>query len=422
MKITLLTKIRIALYVLKSMATKPLFNQYNPDDAAGFYPDPNPLNATMLHEHPIFFAPRLAAWVCSLDRQATFEMAKDNTFSVSFNDWMFAPKPVPDDEKDELDKVLSSLLMSLPPADHNRIRRLVQPAFLPRNITKMDSAIVSIIDDALANLPQEYNIVEATNIIPLRIVAALVGVPLDYQREFKGLADSILATYSPTISSDPVLALKGLHIVRKVIEDRRDSPGDDFISVLVQTSEEDGDRLSIDEIMAFVASLLTAGPDTTSQYLNCALQTCLEVPGLARTLQEKPELIPQALTEALRVNYFAHSGGVRFATRDVDIQGQRIRQGEMIKFNVNTANLDPDVFPDPFRFDMYRDNLKEAWIFGAGSHFCVGAALAKSIGVNFLERFLATYPDAVLLEKPVYEKDFISRKMVSLRLRLSESE
>ena len=414
MQINLTTKLKIAAYALKNAIIKPTFSEYDPDDVTGFYPNPNPLNSKMLHDKPIFYAPKLAAWVCSLNRQETFAMAKDNTFSVSFNDWMFAPKPKPDAEKDELDKLLDSLLMSLPPEDHMRIRRLVQPAFLPRNIVKMDDAIVSIIDAALADLPQHCNMADVTRSIPLRVIAALVGVSEDYQREFKGLSDTILATYSPTIQADRVLAHKGLKIVREVIESRRDNPTDDFISVLIQTADEDGDRLNIDEVMAFVASLLTAGPDTTAHFLNFTLQTCLTEPGLKEQLNADPALIPKAVTEAARVNYFAHSGGVRFATRDVTIAGQPIKKGEMIKFNVNTANLDPAVFPDPFTFNMDRDNLKEAWIFGAGSHFCVGAALARSIGEHFVERFLATYPDACLVGEPRYEKDFISRKMVDM--------
>ncbi|HEY9034453.1 MAG TPA: cytochrome P450 [Pseudomonadales bacterium] len=418
MQISLLTKIKIALYVLKNAITKPTFSEYDPDDVSGFYPDPNPLNSKMLHQHPVFFAPKLAAWVCSLNREQTFAMAKDSTFSVSFNDWRFAAKPRPDAEKDALDKVLASLLMALPPKDHMRIRRLVQPAFLPRNIVKMDAVIIGIIDDALADLPRECNMAEVIHAIPLRVIAALVGVPETYQREFKGLADSILATYSPTIDSDRALAQQGLQIVREVIESRRDKPTDDFISVLIQTADEDGDRLSIDEVMAFVASLLTAGPDTTAHFLNFTLQTCLAEPGLKEALIADPGLIPNAVSEASRVNYFAHSGGVRFATKDVLIGGQTIKKGEMIKFNVNTANLDPAVFPDPLTFNMHRSNLKEAWMFGAGSHFCVGAALARSIGEHFVERFLATYPAARLAGEPCYQKDFISRKMTDMPVQL----
>ena len=420
MQISLLTKLKIALYALKNTLTKPTFSEYDPNDVTGFYPNPNPLNSRMLHDHPIFFAPKLAAWVCSLNRPQTFAMAKDDTFSVSFNDWMFAPKPKPDAEKDALDNVLSSLLMSLPAEDHMRIRRLVQPALLPRNIVKMDSAIVDIIDEALADLPPECNMAQVIHKIPLRIIAALVGVPETYQRQFKGLADSILATYDPAIETDRALAHHGLQIVREVIESRRDTPTDDFISALIQTADEDGDRLSIDEVMAFVASLLTAGPDTTAHFLNFTLQTCLTEPGLKEALSADPGLIPNAITEASRVNYFAHSGGIRFATKDVTIAGQAIKKGEMIKFNVNTANLDPTVFPEPFTFNMHRSNLKEVWMFGAGSHFCVGAALAKSIGVHFVERFLATYPAARIAGNPQYEKDFISRKMVDMPVKLYE--
>lgn len=417
MQLTLATKLKMGFYVIKNMVTKPTFNKYNPDDVTGFYVDPNPLHDEMRRNHKIFFSPRTASWMCSLDRDETFAMGKSDKFSVNFNDWMFAPKPKPESERDELEKILCSLLMSLPADDHRRIRRLVQPAFLPKNIVKMQGAIESIVDEAMKNAKGDFNLVDITNEVPLKIVAELVGVPLSFQREFKGLADSIIATYTPTEAPAPALAFEGIKIVRRVIEDRRENPTDDFISVLIQTADEDGDKLTIDEVMAFVASLLTAGPDTTAHYMNFAIYTILKNKEVIAELRENPDLIEFAIAEATRLNYFTHSGGVRFATVDTEIAGQQIRKGEMVKFNVNTANLDPAVFPDPFKYDIHRENLKDAWIFGTGSHFCVGAAFAKSIGVAFVKAFINKCPNAEIIEVPIYEKDFISRKMVNLRVR-----
>lgn len=148
--------------------------------------------------------------------------------------------------------------------------------------------------------------------IPLRVVAHLVGVSLDFQAEFKGLADSILATHAPAGDVDPKLALAGLEIVRDIIQTKRDNPSDDFISNLVQVAD-DGDTLSIDEVMAFVASLLTAGPDTTAHYLNFAIYTILQNADFIPKIQGDDSMIDIAITEALRLNYFGHSGGVRFA-------------------------------------------------------------------------------------------------------------
>lgn len=137
MQLSLLTKIKIAAYVIKSMITKPTFSKFNPDDAKDFYVSPHETSMAMIEHHPMFFCPQIAGWVCSIDRDSIFEMAKSNKFSLNFNDWMFAPKPKPDNDKDALDKLLSGLLMSLTPEDHQRTRRLVQPAFLPKNIAKI---------------------------------------------------------------------------------------------------------------------------------------------------------------------------------------------------------------------------------------------------------------------------------------------
>lgn len=417
MDLPLTTKIKVGFYVVKNLITKPTFSKYNPNDTKGFYPDPNPLTIEMLEQHPVFFSPHIAAWVVSLNRKDTFDMAKDERFSVNFSDWKFAPTPIPSEEQDELQQLLSGLLMSAPEADHKRIRRLVQPAFLPKNIIKMDSAIDRIVNEALDQAQGEFNLVDIIKSVPLKAIAELAGVEISYSRQFKGLADSILATYSPAPESDPALAIEGIHIVRKVIEERRENPQDDFISVLVATADEDGDRLSIDEVMAFVASLLTAGPDTTAYYLIHVVYTLLQHQDVVQQLIAQPELIDNAITEATRLSYFAHSGGIRFATCDAEIAGQKIQKGEMIKFNVNSVNMDSNVFPDPLRFDMHRPNLKEAWIFGAGRHFCVGAALAKSISTHFVKSFIERLPNAELISQPEYEQEFINRKMAKVMVR-----
>ena len=414
MQLPLTTKLKIAGYVIKTIITKPTFNRYNPDNLETLYEENHPLLLEMLNKEQVFFAPKLASWVISLDREETFAMAKDDRFSVSFKDWRFAPKPKPDNLKTALDKLLDGLIMSMNTADHRRLRRLVQPAFLPRNIHKMQDVIDKVIAEAVEKTQAQsgtFNLIDITQDIPLNIIAGIVGVEPAYHKEFKGLGDSILATYNPAHPSDPALAEAGIKLTRALIEDRRQNPTDDFISVLVQTADEDGDKLSVDEVMAFVASILTAGPDTTQHYLNQTIRTLLLHPETYQTVRQQPALIPQAITECQRINYFAHSGGIRFAKEDIEIKGQLIRKGEMIKFNVNTANYDAKVFQDPLKLDIYRPNLKETWLFGAGSHFCVGASLASAIGLTFIREMLKHFPNMQLQGKCTYEQDFINRKI-----------
>lgn len=420
MQLSIWVKIRIAFYVLARMLTSPRFAKFDPDDTEGYYPNHNAYNREMQKHHPIFFAPKLAAWVCSLNRDEVFAMAKDDTFSVRFSDWKFAPKPKADNDKDELDKILSNLLMSLPKGDHRRIRRLVQPAFLERNLADVSVMVGQVVEESLGKLSGEINLVQVTQHIPLVVMGRLVGISPDDFPKFKGLSDSIMATYS-TSETDPKLALEGIEILKGIIASRQQNPNGDFISQLLQKSEEDGDALSLDEVMAFIGSLLAAGADTTRHFLNANTLVFLREQGTLQLLKDQPELVPDAVSEAARVNSFSHSGGVRFATQDTEIRGQKIKKGEMIKFNVNTANIDPEAFPEPSRFDMSRNNLKDVMIFGAGSHFCVGAALAKMIAYQFTEQFASLFPNARLMSEPVYEKDFIARSMVSLPVALNNT-
>lgn len=280
----------------------------------------------------------------------------------------------------------------------------------------MQNIVDRVVDEAIETITQKqgvFNLAEITAEIPLKITSELVGVSSSYRNEFKGLADAIMATYAPEGNIDYQLAKSGIETVKAVILARRENPRDDFISVLVQTADEDGDRLSIEEVMAFVASLMTAGPDTTQHFLNFAIQTFITHPEVIPRINKNPEIIDDAITEALRMNYFSHSGGVRFAREDVIIHDQCIKKGEMIKFNVNAGNIDPNVFEDPLTFNIDRKNLNDVFIFGSGSHFCVAAALAKAIGRTFALKLLGNFPTLRLVEEPSYEKDFISRKMAT---------
>lgn len=411
------TKLKIALYVIRKTCTSPLYLKFDPDDTKGYYANPNPYNKVMHEKKPIFFCPKIAAWVCSLDRQATFELAKDERFSTRFPDWQFAPPPKPDSDQDALDKILSNLLMSIPKDDHTRVRRLVQPAFLPRNIKQMEDMIERIVKDALDDLPDQFDLVDITTSIPLTVMAELVGFDAEDFDKLQGLNESIIGTYS-TEKTDPKLAIEGINVLQSIIQNRMDNPGDDFISHLLSVSEEDGDALSLDEVTSFVGSLLAAGADTTKHFLNSNMEIFLKE-GVLPKLRKDPHLIPAAVSEASRVNGLSHSGGVRFATQQCEILGQKIEKGEMIRFNVNTANLDEKVFPEPLKFDLTRANLKETWLFGAGPHFCVGAALARMVTYSFFRNFSEKYPDASIVQNPVYTRDFMARKMTEFKLRTS---
>jgi cytochrome P450 len=165
--------------------------------------------------------------------------------------------------------------------------------------------------------------------------------------------------------------------VRLMAAERRSALGEDLISDLLRAQAAD-DSLDDDEIVMLISLMIGAGSETTSFATMSMLQTLLEHPDALERLRSDRSRIPQALGELMR---FAAGGGaaaglLRYAGRDFELRGQRIRRGQMLLLSFGAANRDPEVFPDPDRLDLDRDT-RDSLVFGHGAHYCLGANLAK---------------------------------------------
>jgi cytochrome P450 len=415
-QLSLFSLLRIVFYIIGSALTKPGFRAYQPNKYKTFYKDPNPIYDQILEQQPVFFSPSMASWIVTR-YEDVHEGIRDTRLDPNFFKWRFTP---PCEHKTDWDKVISGLLFTLDKKNHHRIRRLTTPAFGPKTIDNIRCITNETVEQCLNAIEPGtvINFAEVVaQVIPREIVSRLVGVKQQDQYRFEALTSSLYSLADPAAKVDPKHAQQGIDMMREYIEERKKAPSDDFLSLLL-THVEDGDRISEWEAIGLIASLIAAGPDTSSDDLNFAIYNLLQNPAVIDQLLADPQLIDDVITESTRWNHFGYSAPIRFALEDIEIGGHLIKQGEMVRFLLPAANRDPAVFEHPERFDLTRPNLNQVIRYGAGAHFCVGSAIAQTIATTTVLAFLQRFPHLRMVEEPVYEKHLTSRRMTRFMLQL----
>ena len=192
-------------------------------------------------------------------------------------------------------------------------------------------------------------------------------------------------------------------LVNEIIEERRANPGPDVISALIQARDE-GDKLTERELFDQVFTLCGAALSATSRAAGGALLMLYTHPQQLAELIRQPDLIPDAVEECLRIANNGYFTFPRVATRDTEVGGTKILKGMVVRPSPQAANYDPDVFPDPLRFDIHR-HPKRILSFGAGPHHCIGNILGRTAITIAIRRLLARFPSARLADPdftPVY--------------------
>jgi cytochrome P450 len=178
------------------------------------------------------------------------------------------------------------------------------------------------------------------------------------------------------------------------LEQLRRNPGEDLMSQIIKASDE-GPRLNSEELQALAGLVLAAGFETTVNLLGNGIRMLIQTPEHLETLVARPELWPNAVEEILRLDSPVQMTA-RVACKDVDVAGTRVRKDETVVIHLAGANRDPNVFADPHRFDIERDNAGKHLSFSGGRHFCLGAALARAEGEVGLRSFFERFPHARL--------------------------
>lgn len=274
-------------------------------------------------------------------------------------------------------------LISSDPPDHTRLRRLVNKPFTPKAITSLAPRIRQIceelVDDLIrANEEGKADLIEHFAVpLPVIVIAEMLGIPAQRRAEFKRWSDNVVGVLSGTVLDADKMAQSSVEMFMyfsTVLEERRQAPGEDLISLLIRNSEE-GDNLKTEEIIMFCVLLLIAGNETTTNLIANAALAFFARPELWRELRTTPSLIPAAVEEVLRFDAPVQAL-FRATTSEVELHGKKLRAGAPVMVHFGAANRDPRHFPKPEAFHLDR-NPTDHLAFGAGIHLCLGAPLAR---------------------------------------------
>jgi cytochrome P450 len=216
---------------------------------------------------------------------------------------------------------------------------------------------------------------------PIPIICELLGAPKEDWKLFSGWATNVFRIFNNDIAND-LPAIKGAleeldAYVRAMIDERRGRPEDDLLSHMIAV-EEEGDRLSTDELVMMTEAVLLAGTDTTRNQLACSVALLAQHPDQWARLAANPELAPRAVEETMRV-LGAVRGTARIASEDIEYRDVLFPMGSLVATSLAAANFDADSWPDPHRFDIEREpSSAPQMTFGSGIHFCLGASLARA--------------------------------------------
>jgi cytochrome P450 len=295
-------------------------------------------------------------------------------------------------------------------ADHGRLRKLVNPALAPRAIGRYRPAMREILAELwepVADAGRCDLVASLTRPYPARVIAAVMGAPAEDADRLHDWSMWIQRQFDPIALADPEqLATVQRKVaefydwVRPLIERRRDSPSDDLISALI-TAEEEGDKLSGDELENLVLNILVGGVDTSQSQLAHALRLLSNHPDQWEALRRDPdELALRAVDEAVRFEPITPFTA-RLLTEDVEHNGVTFPASTVVSICAFSANRDPEAFAEPEDFDITAERgSARSLTFGAGIHFCVGRNLARAEIAEALA-FLATRIERLEPDGPV---------------------
>ncbi len=318
-----------------------------------------------------------------------------------------------------------AMFIGMDPPKHDRLKALFQRGFTPRRIADHEDAIREIAIGVLDGLEGRETcdlVNDVAQPVVSRVIGSFMGLPPEDDAIWADLMNSIMAAGDPEVTPEGAgsVAEKAIpELFRRcgsLISERRKTPTDDLTSVLVH-AEVDGETLEEHEIVMGFFLLMAAGNDSTKATYCSGMRAVMEDPEQRQLLLDDPELAPQAVEESLRM-YPAFAHFARTATKDTELNGAKIREGDKVALWYVSSNRDEDVYEDPDSFDLRRDAEHQA--FGAGGrHFCLGTALARAELRILMEETLKRFPDIAIDGTPEYVASPFVNQLKRLPVRLN---
>jgi len=310
-------------------------------------------------------------------------------------------------------------MLIMDPPDHTRVRKLVNKAFTPKRIAALrghiEGLVRDLVDDAAAR--GRFDLIhDVAEPLPAIVIAELLGVPAADHRRFREWSSALIAGFAARSAEARQAATAAgqslFAYLADTISDRRRAPREDLISAMIEAQEE-RDALSDAELLATSNLLLLAGHETTTNLIGNGTLALLREPDEWRRLCNDPGLLPSAVEELLRFDGPVQAT-IRVALEDVALGGHTIPEGALVLVSIGAANHDPAVFENPDHLDLARDPNPHL-AFGFGTHFCLGAPLARLEAQLTFEALTRRFPGLTLVDdRPRYRPNPVLRGLERL--------
>ena len=355
--------------------------------------------------------------VCAVSHKAVNTLLRDRRWG----------RQIPEELKDnfpehirpfvELDR--SGMLEREPPA-HTRLRSLVVRAFTSRGIAALEPGITALVNQLIEEFPDsEFDLLRCFGeVIPVIVIARLLGIPEDMANQLLQWSHDMVAMYQAKrdreIEDKAVVATTEFsNYIKRHIDHRRKSPTDDLMSQLIAV-ENEGEKLSTEELISTCILLLNAGHEATVHAIGNGVKSILESNWNPKELFEQ-KTIDATVEEILRFDPPLHKFE-RYAYEDMHMFGYDFKRGEQVALLLAAANRDPSVFSNPATFDPYRIS-KQHLALGAGIHFCVGAPLARMELSIALPILFSRCPNIEISQTPQYSDRYHFHGLTELIIR-----
>ena len=356
-----------------------VFNPFVPS----FKRDPYRALARLRADEPAHYSETLQAWVLTRHADCLAVLRDHESFS---SDTSHARSQLAGaiEERRRLSPLgMTPTVLNSDPPSHARLRGIVNRAFTPRRVAGLRPRIEEIARELLAEVDgeSEFELMAGLAVpLPVIVIAELLGVPSEDRELFRQWSNAVAAATnvvtSEEIADQAREATRALvDYLGRVVEQRRGEPRDDLLSALVE-AEEEGQRLSHEEVLAFAILLLVAGNETTTNLIGNGTLALVADAEQQQAMRAGGEALSGGIEEMLRFDSPVQTL-VRFARRDAEIAGRTIAAGNTVMLMIGAANRDPEAFADPDRFDVGRPDASRHLSFGMGIHYCLGSPLAR---------------------------------------------
>ncbi|MFG3099689.1 cytochrome P450 [Streptomyces sp. NPDC048182] len=394
---------------------------FDPWDPA-FVADPYPVFADLRrHGRVLYYAPS-DQWLVPHHADVS-ALLRDRRLGRSyrhrFSDAEFGRTPPPA-EHEPFHTLNDHGMLDLEPPDHTRIRRLVSKAFTPRTVERLAPyvrALAGELVDGLVAAGGGDLLREVAEPLPVAVIAEMLGIPEGDRAPLRPWSADICGMYELNPSEETAAravraSVEFSEYLRGLIATRREEPGEDLVSGLIAAHDEDGERLTEQEMISTCVLLLNAGHEATVNATGNGWWALFENPGQLAALRADQGLVPTAVEELLRYDTPLQLFE-RWVLDEIEIDGVVLPRGAEVAMLFGSANHDPAVFADPGRLDLARrDNPHIS--FSAGIHYCIGAPLARIELAASLRALLEKAPALRPAAEPERRPNFVMRGLATL--------